>query len=1313
MTTKTEKPNRRRKWLLAAGAFVLLLIIGWFVLTSGPVVKALVLPRVAAALHAELTVEQLSLSPFSGIDLKQVKLSPVGGQPLAEIAGVKVRYQLFKLIRGELAIDEVVVDHPRFTIRQRADGGSDLSDWLAKLRGGTATPAVGTKTSAPIQLKIGKVSIRDGAVRYELVKADGFKDVWAIDALELGVDQVRNGATSEIKLSAALQVEANDASGKAVESLKASAEWTGKIGLGGDVSLEKVDAQLKVTITSATGRFAQAHGLGALLSARGSIKQLDDLTLSFLRGPTETGRVQVKGGYDAAAGNGTFDLSVSKLPPVVLELVAMKSGLAFELADFSATNRIAIGQRGKSIGAAGEWKAQGLTAKNQTGSTPTLDVSLNYDTEIEAASSRALIKALTFTTRQNGQPLVDLHVAKPFRFSWSGQPGSEAGSTIALNIAQLRLRDWRPFIGELPFEGVVAAQIGIESKELGQRLAFNASASLEQGQFGLGTNRVEQLSAVLKLAGELDSFRDLQLSKLDVGISRAGKSIAQAGATGQVGLSNLTATVQTTIKGELAALAGLMGGLPVKLTSGEVSLVSSVDYAAAGTSLKGALSITGLATEFEGAKFKQVEAKAPFELALKGDSLDWKLSDASISEGGAVAVRLASAGQLNLKDQSGSIDFTLPLISERLVNPFLAVYTPQQRLRSAQASVAFKGELSANGRQRWSIATQSTNIVLVGANNVPLVPSLGSRSLIEVELDFGGGDLLLKRWEGNLFADGVASGELLASGEVRSDGRKARLSAKLSGVNEHALRPLASFVMGQRQVERANLAAEFDLDYEAIRPSHLRAKVELRDLRISDPARRFPDSMRELDLNLRARVASNRLDLAESSLQLTPSDGLSNRIDIVGWVDFARPSAIRGDLAMRSPGIDLSPIYALLEPDGSATNAPANGVESVNAKPAKGSDANFSPPLDRLDLAVDVRQLRLRELVISNWVARATVRSNALEVGVFSLRVNESPINVRLHATNSAGASTFDVATEIEALRLAPVVRAFSPDWQGLAEADLYTSVRLRGSARAGQSLMSAAVGDIYLGITNANFQPLSPRWRNTLRPVGLLLQSPELFSSPVNWAYYHSQLTNQALAIDHFTVISDAYVMDAGAAITLADDFKSSVIPRTPVDLYLSRNLITQMGLLKGADTNQLTRYVKLPKFMHISGTIGEPAVETDKLKLTGMTIGKAGDFVGGTAGDVLKKAGGVTESIGGVLSGRKIFGGEKEATGVVGKGIEGVFDVVGGILGGTGKAVEKGTGAVTGTKVVEEDVLKARLAAFDWPRIFTNAPNALPAAK
>ncbi len=1233
---------------------------------------------------------------------------------MAEIAGVKVRYHLFKLIRGEIAIDEVVLDKPQFTIRQRADGGSDWSDWLAKLSGTPAKSPDAAKPSAPLQVQIGKVAIHGGAVRYEIAKADGARDLLAINALELGVDQVRNGATSEIKLSAVFQVEANDASGKAVEALKASAEWTGKLALGSDVSLEKVDSRLNVNITSATGRFAQANGLGALLSARGSIKQLDELTLSFLRGPTETGRVEVKGGYDAVAGKGTFDLNVSKLPPVVLELAAMKSGLAFELADFSATNRVAIGQGGKLIGAAGEWKAQGLAAKNQTGSTPTLDVALNYDTEIEAASSRALIKTLTFTTRQNGQPLVDLRAAQPFRFSWSGQPGSEAGSTIALNIAQLRLRDWRPFIGELPLDGVVAAQVGIESKELGQRLAFNASASLEQGQLTLGTNRVEQLSAVLKLAGELDSFRDLQLSKLDVGISRAGKSIAQVGATGHVGLSNLTATLQTTIKGELAALAGLMGGLPVKLTSGDMSLVSSVDYSAAGTSLKGALAITGLATEFEGAKFKQVEAQAPFELALKGDSLDWKLNDASISEGGAVAARLASAGQLNLKDQSGTIDCTLPLINERLVNPFLAAHTPQQRLRSAQASVVLKGELSANGRQRWSIAAQSTNIVFVGTNNVPLAPSLGSRAVIEVEVDSGGGEVLLKHWEGNQFADGRPAGELQAEGGLRLDGTRARVQAKLAGVNESALAPLAAFLIGDRRVERANLSAETAIDYDVAKPSQVRLAIELRDLKVNDPKGRLPENPRDLELRLNAKIVSNRIDLAEGFAQLTPTGGLSNRIDLVGWLDRSRPKAIRGDLSLRSAGFDLTPIYALLErPSGATNGAPDAEAVSADVRRAGATDAAPARPVDRFDLTLDFRQVKLRELTISNWLARATVFSNSFDLGLFSLQLNGAPINARLHATNSAETVRFDLAAEVERLRLAPVVRTFYPDWQGLAEADVYAAVRLRGEARAGRSLWPSTVGDFHVGVTNANFQPFNRRWQDTLRPVGLLLQSPELFSSPIEWAHQHVQLTNHTLTLARSTVISDAYALDTTVVVPLAEDFVSSTVPRTPMNLYLSRNLVTQLGFLKVADTNKVSEYVRLPAFMFLRGTLGEPQVETDKLKLTGMSIGKAGDFVGGTAGDVLKKLGGGTEALGGIVSGRKITGTEKEDANVLSKGIEGVFDVVGGILGGTGKAVEKGTGVVTGTKVVDEDVLKARLAAFDWPRVFTNAPNALPATK
>ena len=1314
MTVKLETSNRVRKWLIIGGGLLLVLVVGWFILTSGPVVRALVLPRVAAALHGDLAVGEVSLSPFSGIDLKNLKFTPGGGQPLAEIAVVKVRYQLFKLIRGEIAIDEVELDQPRITIRQRIDGGSELADWLAKLNSESAKTAGTPKPAGPSKLQIGKVTIRDGAARYEIAKANGSKDVLALDGLKFEVDQVSNSAASTIKLGAGLRLETLAADGKIVEALRAAADFSGKVTLDAGLLPGNFDARLKIGFTEATGRFAQANGLGAMLNARGSIKQLDDVTLSFQRGADETGRVQVTGGYDQAAGNGAFDIRVSKLPPVVLAIAALKSGLDFDLVDFSATNRLAISQGGRLINALGGWEVKGFAAKNKSGTTPTLDVSLNFDTEIEATASRAAIKSLALVTRQNGQPLIDVRAARPFRFVWNGQPGSEAGSSIALNITSLRLRDWRPFLGDLPIDGVVAAQAGIEAKELGQRLSVTAQASLEQGQLAVGTNRIDALSAALNLQGELDSFRSLQLSQLNLGLKRSGTPVAGLAVTGRVGFSNLTASLQTTLTGELVPLAGLLSELPLTTASGTVAVTSTLDYSVLATVVKGAASVTNLTVDLQGAKFNRAKLHVPFEVSLNGSFLNWKLRDVSVSEGGATALAMDSTGQLELKAQTGAIEFALPVITERLVNPFLAAHVPQQRLRSAQAALSAKGELLAGGRQRWSLISQSTNVVLVGSNNIPLGPALGSHAALSVEVNTGRGEVSLKQWVAHLFADGRACGDLVAAGEIRMHDGVAKLNAKLSGVNEHALRPFAPLLIGERIVEQANLTAELDLDYDATRASKVRGQVDLRDFKVRDPAGPLADSTRELGLMLNASIASNRVDVKEGWLQLTPSVGFSNRLELVGWADVSNPGAIRGDLVIRSSGLDLTPIYVLLERRGSPTQVPgAVDLAPERAGAAKTGDSLPTLPFSRLDLAVDVRRLKLRELIASNWLATATVYSNSVNLGRLSLRLNDSPINARMMATNAAGRARFELAAETEGLRFAPIIRTFYPDWQGLAEADLFSAIHVNGTARPGQSLWSAAVGDIYVGVTNANVALMSTRWQKALRPVGVLLRTPELFSSPISWALHRSQLTNQTIELKQLTLISDAYVLDASARIPLADDFVSSVIPRTPINLYLSRSLISQLSGSKGAETNRTLRYVQLPVFAHVSGTIGEPKVETDKLKLTGLAVGSVGGMVGGAAGDVLQSAGGITEAIGGIVSGRKILGGEKGDANVVSKGIEGIFDLVGGVVGGTGKAVDKGTGAVTGTKAVEPDVLAARVAAFDWPRVFTNAPNSRPLSR
>lgn len=1311
MTAKSAKPNRRRKWLIAAGAMGLLLFAGWFVLTSGPVVKALVLPRVSAALHADLTVEELRLSPFSGIELKNVTLTPVGGQPLAEIANVKVRYRLFKLLGGAIALDEVVLDRPQVTVRQRADGGSDWADWLAKFTDPAAPPADGARAATPVQVRIGQVTLRDGGARYEIARADGSRDVLAIEALEFGADQVRNGATSEFKLGANVRVETSDPSGVAVESLKASVEWSGKVALGADVTPGNVDSRLELAIDEATGRFAQSAGLSAVLKARGSVQKLDELTLSFRRGPTETGRVQVTGGYDVAAGSGTFDLNVGKLPPVVLALAAAQTGLDFEFADFSSTNHIAFSQRGRAIAATGGWLVNGLTATKNGGTTPVLDVALNYAAAFDVSAGRIAIDSLKFVARQSGQPLVEAHVSEPLHYTLSGPTAGSADGALNLEVSQLRPGDWRLFVGDLPVAGSLSAQVGIASSDTAQGLTIRARAMLSEGQISIGTNRVDQLTAALEVQGELSPTHELRFPQLSVRLAHSDNSLAELAGTAHVGLSNFSVSAQTTIKAELAPLAALAGDLPVKVSGGTATLTSTADYSTEAMNVQGTLSVAALGFDLAGVPFSPVGVEMPFELTRSREELQWTMPGASLTEGGAVALQMTSSGRLNPTNHAGTMEFALPLINERLVNPFLAVHAPQQRLRSAQASVAVKGEFSAEGRQRWSLSSQATNVVLVGSNNVPIGPALGSQALMEVERDADGGGVRLKKWEGHLFAGGQPAGELTAEGELRTAGPMARFNAKLTGVNEHMLGPLVALLSGDRRVEQADLSAETAIDYEGTRPSQVRLGLALRGVRLHDPLGRLQENPRDVELKLYANIVSNRADLAEGSFQMTPNDGLSNRVDLAGWVDLAEPTALRGDLSLRSPGVDLSPLYGLLERrDGNTNEAP--DLEEIRAEAVGAEVEEFTPawPVSRFAFGLNFQQVKLRELTVSNWLAQAIVFSNSLDLGMFSLQLNGAPVNARLHATNSAGRLRFELAAEIERLRIAPVVRTFYPDWPGLAEAEVYSAVHLQGAARAGQSLWTAASGEFHVGVTNASFQPLSRRWQNTLRPVGLLLQSPELFTSPIKWAIQHVQLTNQTLTLAKSTVVSDAYVLDTTFAVALADDFTGSAIPRTPLDLYLSRNLVTQLGLLPGADTNRVMRFVRLPAFAFIQGTIGEPRVEADRLKLTGMTLGSAGHFVGGSAGDLLQRAGGVTEALGSVVSGRTFTGGEYADAKVVRKGIEGVFRVVGGILGGSGRVVESGTSAATGTKFVVGDELQALLAAFDWPRVFTNAPNMMP---
>src|SRR5882672_11311092 len=121
-----SRPTWRRKLLFVSGGLLVLLIVAYFVVTSSAFFKGVILPRASKALGGEITVAEASISPFSGVTLRQLTIKSTGAEPLLQAEEVRLRYSLFAMLGGTLKVDEVTIASPVLQIIENADGTSNL-----------------------------------------------------------------------------------------------------------------------------------------------------------------------------------------------------------------------------------------------------------------------------------------------------------------------------------------------------------------------------------------------------------------------------------------------------------------------------------------------------------------------------------------------------------------------------------------------------------------------------------------------------------------------------------------------------------------------------------------------------------------------------------------------------------------------------------------------------------------------------------------------------------------------------------------------------------------------------------------------------------------------------------------------------------------------------------------------------------------------------------------------------------------------------------------------------------------------------------
>src|SRR5688572_3812754 len=122
MSTTTPSPTtpKPRRWprrvAFGVAGFLLLLLVLFFVVTSGAFFKSFILPRVSAQLNAEVTVSDASISPFSRVVLRDLKVQTTGTEPLVSAREARVLYSLWDILGGNIKIAECVLSSPTVTI---------------------------------------------------------------------------------------------------------------------------------------------------------------------------------------------------------------------------------------------------------------------------------------------------------------------------------------------------------------------------------------------------------------------------------------------------------------------------------------------------------------------------------------------------------------------------------------------------------------------------------------------------------------------------------------------------------------------------------------------------------------------------------------------------------------------------------------------------------------------------------------------------------------------------------------------------------------------------------------------------------------------------------------------------------------------------------------------------------------------------------------------------------------------------------------------------------------------------------------------
>src|SRR5712692_6056995 len=567
-------PRKPRRWLrrLAwiAGGLFLLLLLAYFVATSAPFLKVVILPKVGNALHAAITVEDASLHPFFSVSLSGLEVRTTGPAPLLTAKEVVARYSLWDIIGGKINVREVRLVAPIVTIIVNADGTSNLDPLLKS----SPEPA---KSSAPPQLEVRNVSLTNATVRRLVTRTNGVREILELAGVNVTLDRLQNGQAGNLALAAdvALTREFPPTQTATNDALEARIAGAFEFVLGAELQPHAIKGNTTLQVSKAAGSYADLAGLATVLDCELTATELKQVALSFKQNDKSLGQIRASGPLELARSEGKVKIEIG-IDRHVLNLAGAMLGMDFGQTTISAAYEVDISKAGKLVAAAGKLNVNQLSITQNGATTKPLDLQLENNVVVDLEAKSAVVNSFTLSGTQDQKTLLRGTLTRPMQLSFGGATNATGESAFDLAVTDLNLSDWKPFLGTSPPSGKIGLTLNLVSKQDGKNLSAVLAAQVDDLSASFGSNRVAGAGINFKTSLLVDNFKQVTVDNYRLEVALQKQTALTLSGRAKYDLATQEADVQAEMQALVARLLPILANPQLAATSGAFELSARV-----------------------------------------------------------------------------------------------------------------------------------------------------------------------------------------------------------------------------------------------------------------------------------------------------------------------------------------------------------------------------------------------------------------------------------------------------------------------------------------------------------------------------------------------------------------------------------------------------------------------------------------------------------------------------------------------------------------------------------------------------------------